>query len=148
MPVFTAAFSRALILTWLISWILTVPLFHVHLPNPKDGPVSLHSGLAHTVFSSDLPGEFSHFSIARTPRSDSFDLSQRPLNYPELGFAVLNNNLPKDPKMGEPTAVGASPILPDILISYVRSEARLGDIPPVVHGPPTPSRAPPFLASM
>jgi hypothetical protein len=112
-----------MILMWLISWVLAVPLFHVHLPDAKDGPVSLHSGLAHTVFSPDLPGEFSQFSLSRDQRSDFLDLSQRSLNYPELGFAVLNDNLSQDPKVGKRTALGSHSRLPDTLKkSNVRSE--------------------------
>jgi len=148
MPSYTMGFSRLVILTWLISWVLTVPLFHVHLPDAKDGPVTLHSGVAHTVFSPDLPGEFSHFSISRDHRSDFFDLSQRQLNYPELGFAVLNDNLSKDPKDGKRTALGSQCCLPDTKISSVSSDVLVGDGRPLVHGPPPPSRAPPFLASI
>ena len=49
--------SRLLILAWVIIWVTTIPLFHTHLPDINDGPTS-RQGLAHTVFSPDLPGEF------------------------------------------------------------------------------------------
>jgi hypothetical protein len=71
------------------------------------------------------------------------------LNYPELGFAVLNDNLSQDPKVGKRTALGSHSRLPDTLkISSVRSEVLVGDGRPLVHGPPPPSRAPPFRASI
>ena len=141
--------SRLLILTWLISWVITIPLFHVHLPDVKDGPVFFPSGLAHTVFSPDLPGEFSHFSIARDHRSGLLDLSQRALNYPELGFSVLNNNPYEDRKPGKQTAVGPTCCLPgNLTICCSSIEARPIEGRMIAHGPPPPSRAPPFLDSM
>ena len=45
-----------LTLVWVIIWIATVPLFHTHLPDASD--LTSPQGLAHTVFSPDLPGEF------------------------------------------------------------------------------------------
>src|SRR5690242_15664131 len=54
----TQACLHLLTLVWVITWVATVPLFHTHLPDVNDGRAS-HHGLAHTVFSPDLPGEFS-----------------------------------------------------------------------------------------
>src|SRR5262245_42814510 len=140
--------SRLLVLTWLISWVSTIPLFHVHLPDPKERLPSLQSGIAHTVFSPDLPGEFSHFSIARDHRSPFLDLSQRVLNSPELGFAVLNN-LSKDRKVREATVLGSSCCPPTSLQLSRRSiEVQAVDGSLLVHGPPPPSRAPPLLTSI
>jgi hypothetical protein len=77
---------RLLIVAWLITWITAVPLFHVHVPDTTDRWSSLQSGGPHTVFTADLPGEFSH------PFPDHFGhLSQRTINSPELGFALSNN---------------------------------------------------------
>ena len=76
---------RLLILVWLIAWITAVPLFHVHVPDNTDRWSALQSGGPHTVFTHDLPGEFSH------PFHDHLGhLSQRAVNSPELGFAVFN----------------------------------------------------------
>src|SRR5215510_3544676 len=76
---------RLVILTWLIAWLSTVPLFHIHIPDTTDRWSRLQSGGAHTVFTPDLPGEFSH------PVHDPFGhLSQRGVNSPELRIAVFN----------------------------------------------------------
>ena len=70
-----------LTLAWVIIWVATVPLFHTHLPDVNDGLAS-HQGLAHTVFSPDLPGEFS------SPHRNVFHLSTKAQNSPELGFVL------------------------------------------------------------
>lgn len=74
--------ARLLVLSWAIIWFTTVPLFHTHLPD-TDRQAS-QGGLAHTIFSPDLPGEFFHFStVHHGPFSQ---LSNRVSNSPELGF--------------------------------------------------------------
>lgn len=74
--------ARFVILAWAIIWFTTVPLFHTHLPD-TDRQAS-QGGVAHTVFSPDLPGEFTRFSIIHYgPFSQ---LSNRVSNSPELGF--------------------------------------------------------------
>src|SRR5215510_5321374 len=59
----TLLLARLLILAWTVLWIATVPLFHTHLPDISDRAIST-GGIAHTVFSPDLPGEFFRFSAA------------------------------------------------------------------------------------
>lgn len=77
---------RLLIAAWLIIWVTTLPLFHIHVPDTTDRWSALQSGGAHTVFTKDLPGEFSH------PFHDHFGhLSQRVVNSPELGFTLLSD---------------------------------------------------------
>jgi hypothetical protein len=70
-----------LTLVWVITWVTTVPLFHTHLPDVSDGLAGRH-GLAHTVFSPDLPGEFS------CTHSNVLHLSTKAQNSPELGFVT------------------------------------------------------------
>src|SRR5215831_1288682 len=78
--------SRLLVSVWVIIWVTTVPLFHTHLPDISDGQAS-QGGVAHTVFSPDLPGEFSYFSTAN--HHDQFaHLAKRVLNSPELDFVL------------------------------------------------------------
>ena len=79
-----------LILAWLITWVTTVPLFHTHLPDTTDGPAYLQGGLAHTVFSPDLPGEFSR-SYNVTHQEHFFHVSNRVSNSPELGLILLDD---------------------------------------------------------
>ena len=69
-----------LTLVWVIIWIATVPLFHTHLPDVNE--LASRQGLAHTVFSPDLPGEFF------CDHSNGFHLSTRSQNSPELGFVL------------------------------------------------------------
>jgi hypothetical protein len=72
--------SKLLIIGWASVWIAALPLFHTHVPDAFEKPV----GLPHTVFSSDLPGEFSAFNH-RTAKDDS-ELSPLSFNSEELGF--------------------------------------------------------------
>ena len=76
----TKACLHLLTLVWVITWVATVPLFHTHLPDVND--LASRQGLAHTVFSPDLPGEFS------CAHSNGFHLSTRSQNSPELGFVL------------------------------------------------------------
>jgi len=92
-----------LILAWLIMWVTTVPLFHTHLPDTTDGPISLQGGVAHTVFSPDLPGEFSR-SLVGTQQENIFRLSNRVSNSPELGILLLEDD-PKHRKVGQPSVL-------------------------------------------
>src|SRR5262249_33884144 len=66
-------------------------------------------GVAHTVFSSDLPGEFSSFSNAKS--EDPFPhLSHWVFNSPELGFVLSEGS--KDREKGKPLALGVRGSLP------------------------------------
>src|SRR5215472_17982889 len=83
-PIQSLSLRRLLIVAWLIAWMSTVPLFHIHIPDSTDRWSVLQSGGAHTVFTPDLPGEFSR------PFSDSSrSLAKRGVNSPELGIALL-----------------------------------------------------------
>src|SRR5215469_8781972 len=78
--------SRLLCVVWVITWVMTVPLFHTHLPDLFEGQ-AFKSGVAHTVFSPDLPGEFTRCSNPN--HHDQFaHLAKRVLNFPELDFVL------------------------------------------------------------
>jgi len=79
---------RLLVLAWVIPWITTVPLFHLHLPDTTDWWSALNSGGAHTVFTPDLPGEFAR-PLHNTHEGHSARLSPRLVNSPELGITVF-----------------------------------------------------------
>lgn len=72
---------------WLILWVLTLPLFHIHTT------AEARQGVAHTVFSPDLPGEYSG-GLPETVRSKSTNPSHRHdslrngQSYPELAFTT------------------------------------------------------------
>jgi len=109
-PVETLLRLRVLILGWLITWVATVPLFHTHVPDTTDDWSALKSGGAHTVFTPDLPGEFSH-PIREKHFDHSGQLSQRVVNSPELGIAVFDD--PEDRKAKRLHVLGVPFRFPD-----------------------------------
>ena len=52
------ALSRVLLLPWLLLWVLTVPLFHIHALDEQESQPLTPQVLTHTVFTPDLPGEY------------------------------------------------------------------------------------------
>jgi hypothetical protein len=74
--------SRLLVIGWVCVWIAALPLFHTHVPDGLEKSL----GVPHTVFSSDLPGEFSAFSH-RTAH-DEAELSAFAFQFQELGFVA------------------------------------------------------------
>jgi len=80
---------RLVLLAWLITWITSVPLYHVHIPDTTDRWSALHSGGVHTVFTPDLPVEFS-CPLKQSREARSAHLSQRIVHSPELGIALLD----------------------------------------------------------
>jgi len=104
---------RLLILAWLIAWLTVVPLFHIHIPDSTDRWSVLQSGGAHTVFTPDLPGEFSR------PFSDSSrSLAKRGVNSPELGIALLveKSKATELTILRTPSHVLNSPLLPSLVL--------------------------------
>ncbi|HEU4685678.1 MAG TPA: hypothetical protein VFS39_14315 [Nitrospira sp.] len=91
-----AASLRVLVQAWLMVWVLTAPLFHIHIPDSTDRWSLLRSGGVHTVLSPDLPGEFAAQFAAD---EYSTHLSQRAVHSPELGIALsdekYNNRSPQ-----------------------------------------------------
>jgi hypothetical protein len=80
-----AVLSRFILVGWACVWITALPLFHTHLPSMFQPPL----GVPHTVFSPDLPGEYSVFNHrpAKTTPDES-DLSVLASHSPELGFVA------------------------------------------------------------
>jgi hypothetical protein len=74
--------SQFILIGWATVWITALPLFHTHLPSFFQQPV----GVPHTVFSPDLPGEYSVFTSKTTP--DASALSVLVSHSPELGFVA------------------------------------------------------------
>jgi hypothetical protein len=99
----TGLFARLTIVAWTVLWIAAVPLFHTHLPDIAD-QISSQRGVAHTVFSPDLPGEFIGFSSSHD--GPFANLSTHVMNSPELGF-VLSSCDTKDREVGEGSVLNA-----------------------------------------
>ena len=139
-------FSRLLILSWVILWLTTVPLFHTHLPDLSDGPASASSGLAHTVFSSDLPGEFSRPAHV-SEHEPSAHISNRISSSPELNF-VLSSEDPPSRRLGEPTIVGIGNCLsPRPFAAHSASKASTSRYRPHLFAARQGPRAPPVVVS-
>jgi len=131
----TVLSARLLVLAWAIIWFTTVPLFHTHLPD-TDRQAS-QGGVAHTIFSPDLPGEFFHFSTAH--HGPFSQLSNRVSNSPELGFVfsawqpgvpdVLSVGTPLDPPIVSRPVVELHTVHP---ITLVFTASRSPRAPPSV----------------
>jgi len=134
-----------LILVWLIPWVTTVPLFHTHLPDATDEPAFRQGGLAHTVFSPDLPGEFSR-SFDVTDQDHFTHVSNRVSNSPELGFALLEEDSKKDRMLGPQIVISIlwclpnKPLLPNSTIESHPKHLRL-----LLSTAPQGPRAPPSV---
>jgi hypothetical protein len=110
LPVRPLLYCHLLILTWVIAWTTTVPLFHIHIPDATDRWSTLHSGGAHTVFTPDLPGEFAH-PFHDSQQGHSSHLSRRVVNSPECAIAVLDG--PENRKTKAPHLLDAPFRFPD-----------------------------------
>jgi hypothetical protein len=51
-------FSHLLALPWMLTWVLILPLFHIHILDVQEDLSQSQAFLPHTVFSADLPGEY------------------------------------------------------------------------------------------
>ena len=112
-------FSQLLLIGWASVWITALPLFHTHLPGVFEQPI----GIPHTVFSPDLPGEYSAFGHKIAP--EEFQLSVLASNSPELGF-VASPADKKKPRI-EPVYAGSPLLLPPRPSASVRQELPLVD---------------------
>ena len=142
MPFITRAKACAHMLTlgWVIIWVVTVPLFHAHLPDVDD--FAFRQGVAHTVFSSDLPGEF------YWPNGNDSQLSTKTPHSPELGFVL---STAEESKKGKSQALSVVIICswPFDRSSLIESAAQSRQThckSNLLAGPSSP-RAPPFVVS-
>ncbi len=80
---------------WVMLWVLSVPLFHVHpeFAEHSGHGGTRHSGTAHTVFSGDLDGEFdTHEASTYNAANKSAHLSHTWFEHFELGFSLLTDS--------------------------------------------------------
>lgn len=138
--------TRLLVLAWTVIWVATVPLFHTHLPDNTEKQTP-QRGIAHTVFSPDLPGEFFRFSSAH--QSPFAQLSKRVSNSPELGFVFSSSGDSTDREVGQSDIFGLlNPIheRPFLLASAI--ESYTADPRAPVFAAPHDPRAPPSVVSL
>ena len=138
--------SHLWISAWTIAWVTATPLFHIHLPDVSDRQAA-QIGVAHTVLSPDLPGEFSRFSS--TNHHDHFaHMSSRVLNSPELDF-VISSERSNDREVKQRSVLGVlccrphQPFLPTAATECRAIHGRL-----LVFAGPQGPRAPPSVVSL
>jgi hypothetical protein len=147
---------RVAILVWTCTWMLAVPLFHIHPDaDHRHGEAGhVHGGTVHTVLSQDLDCEHSSQQAMRgsgqTVRGDvSVSAHQsHPLNeHPEFGISLLSD--PTDRKSFKPCSTPVLAIMsvfasgPELhrWVQHSSVPVRASTLP--AHD--VESRAPPFL---
>jgi len=109
---------RILAMFWLITWMLVVPLIHVHPEaDHRHGNAShVHGGTIHTVFSPDLECEYTetvHDSTCPKAAHQHLQARAHPshaLNHPEIEFSLLT--VPIDRPLPKPgITVAALPVV-------------------------------------
>lgn len=143
------ATPRILITLWLSLWILSLPLFHIHTQT------EMQRGIPHTVFSPDLPGEYSPLKTDSVGHKQ--DTQQKTghaahlrsgSSYPELGFTTPVPQKDKHHKQRLNTVVdGLHPLQDDdsswsLLVHH--PDQRRNGISLIARS----SRAPPLTASL
>jgi len=81
------ALSARLLVSWLVFWILALPLMHVHIQAER------HQGLPHNVLAGDLPGEFVSSADSAIEAAQPAGVPPPPhlasgISYPELAFTA------------------------------------------------------------
>jgi len=99
------ACAQLLLIGWASLWVMALPLFHTHLPGIFQPPI----GVPHTVFSPDLPGEYSAFSHKTSV--DASQLSVLASSSPELGFVASPEDDKRNPLI-QPIYAGSLLFLP------------------------------------
>ena len=94
------AFFRLFFLPWLVTWVLITPLFHIHTLDIQEDRSFFKLFLVHTVFSPDLPGEYSPQSTvhqAGTPNNQG-TFSTHFAHYSEESFSLISEDDSKSEK--------------------------------------------------
>jgi len=136
--------SRLWVSVWPITWVTTVPVYHIHFPDISNRQAA-QIGVAHTVLSPDLPDEFSRFSDAKS-EAPFPQLSHWAFNSLELGSVLSEGS--KDREKGKPLVLGVRGSLPDqpsMPSSAIESLERHGQR--LVLSIPQCPRAPPSVVS-
>lgn len=94
--------TRLWLSSWLILWVLALPLIHVHpeADHRHGQPSHSHTGLPHAVWSPDLPCEFAQASFNGRPSGAALGISHsfsvfavgpatHAFTHPEIGFSLL-----------------------------------------------------------
>jgi len=81
-------------LFWLIPWVLTIPLFHVHVLDMQETPFLPLTFLTHTVFTPDLLGEYSPRPAIHQPGmpGHQYALAGHFPQYSEIAFCFFGED--------------------------------------------------------
>ena len=143
-------FSHWLAILWLIPWALTIPLFHVHALDIQETPFLPKAFLAHTVFTPDLPGEYSPrppIHQGGMPGHQHALASHFP-QYSEIAFSLFSEDDTKR-KIGNPPMDNDefSFLIPSLLESVHYAISEFASPPFLLLRFSVSSRAPPFIIS-
>jgi len=83
---------HVLVVTWIVSWLLTIPLFHIHALDVQELPLRSNSSLAHTVFSGDLPGEYATSVQQPTTSDKQQTVESHYPRYNEIDFVAFQED--------------------------------------------------------
>ena len=75
---------------WLLPWMLTAPLFHFHILDMQETRFLPQAFLVHTVFTPDLPGEYSRRPAIHEPEMPAHQctLARHYAQYSEVDFCL------------------------------------------------------------
>src|SRR5262249_950938 len=84
---------RIFFLPWMLTWVLVAPLFHIHTLDAQENHSGSPNTLTHTVFTPDLPGEYSaQSSIDQTEtQKHQGALATHFLHYSEEAFTLFSS---------------------------------------------------------
>jgi len=130
---------RLVVLTWLIVWVLTIPLFHIHALDTVEDRVGSQAFLPHTVVSPDLAGEYVAPTAGHT-------LSSHLPRYSELAIAAYSEDDSKRKHGVQPSLLLHVASLKPVPLTHLRAPIPEAALPPMVRLPSASPRAPPVLS--
>jgi hypothetical protein len=143
-------FAHLFALFWLIPWVLTIPLFHVHVLDMQETPFLPLTFLTHTVFTPDLLGEYSPQPAIhqRGMPGHQHGLASHFPQYSEIAFSFFGEDDTKRKIVNLPTnSHEFSFLIPSLLESVHYAIPELASPPFLLLTFPASSRAPPFIFS-
>jgi hypothetical protein len=144
-------FSLLLALLWLIPWVLTIPLFHVHALDRQETPFLPEAFLTHTVFTPDLPGEYFPRPAIHQRGMPGYQhaLASHFPQYSEIAFSLFGEDDDTKRKIGNPPIDNDefSFLIPSLLESVHSAIAELASLPFLLLAFSASSRAPPLILS-
>ena len=97
-----ARFSHLFAIPWMLTWVLILPLFHIHILDAQEDLSQSQAFLPHTVFSADLPGEYAPRAEVdqRGMPGNQRALSSHFLQYSEMAIGLFREYNDAKQKIG------------------------------------------------